>query len=651
MAIVTVAGVWGATFGGEWPIESHSGRNVAANLFRTPAAGDLDGDGDLDVVATLDGGYVRWFENPYVGGPWPSHWIGISPGGNPIQVGDVNGDSHLDLVVGGDALTVWINSGDHPPAFSLLTVSTLPFNRFALVRSATGGADLVAASDTLPLTLFTNGGGLTPSFSSEEIGGTAAAVAGGDFDGDGAAEFASADGSLILWWEDQGLATPRFVSHPVYAAGAGLLAAGDVDGDGRLDLVSDALGKTSFHGNEGGSPLAWKYGVVRESAPVGGISVSDIDGDGDGDVLTCYDIILNSEGSWSAVRLQQDQFFTAIGWSASTRYGLMIGADFDGDGFRDIMSTKAYQWRQGALVPPIPFETGWDATLLARRNNSDLLIASATFADSSGDGIVTPGEPGDLVVGIVSQAAATIEDVSAEATCSNPRVSVEPGPHSLAAIGALMPAEIRIPFTTDAEATLGAQISAEVTLRWRNQIRMAPSETRTFGFFSHESAAAEESPEAAIPDNDPNGLTRTLDIDAPGGAITAVHVDLDISHPYRGEVLITLTHPGGAMATLFNRPGEVGADIRLTVDTNAFNGLPASGTYTLKIVDSGPGDVGTLNRWVLRVDNDVLRATAWQPEQILSALEGDDGGELVLDLNHDGRIDVADLVTLINARR
>jgi subtilisin-like proprotein convertase family protein len=632
-------------FGDRLPIETHTSNNA----YRIPAAGDLDGDGDADAVATLANGNIWWCENPGPAGPWPRRSVGSSAGATTVLVGDINGDGHLDIVVGGGALTVFLNSGDSPPTFSPLPISTRAFDRVALVGSVTGsGEDIVAGSPTLPLVLFTNSGDLTPSFASEEISTPVSALTTGDFDGDGRVDFATGDAAQILWWRDGGAASPRFTSHLVYAWGAGLLGAGDVNGDGAVDLVSDAQGQTALHENNGGSPLTWKFKTIIATRPLKSIYVGDMDGDGDGDVLTYSHLLLNFGDTWSETLMEEDEHHSSSMAVVDFVCSPMIGVDLDGDGFRDILAAYSDSWR---------YLSGWDwiygyeMVLFWARNHSDLSIASAEFADISGDGVISPGEPGALVAMIRSDAVPAIEDVAVSAVSGGSLVSIEPGPHMIPSVPGSGEAEVRIPFTTDAGASLGQAISAELTLQWRNQTRPGPPAGGAFGFVSHEQADAQEDPAATIPDNDPAGLTRTLDIDILGGTITAITVDLDIAHPYRGEVFVTLQHPQGATSTVFNHPGEVGADILGTFPVSAFNGLPASGTYTLKIVDSGPGDLGKLNHWALHVQCDALRDTPWRPEQIAAQLTGEAVDPwVVFDLNHDGVVDVADLVWLIGPR-
>ena len=58
-----------------------------------------------------------------------------------------------------------------------------------------------------------------------------------------------------------------------------------------------------------------------------------------------------------------------------------------------------------------------------------------------------------------------------------------------------------------------------------------------------------------IPDNDPGGVTSTLEIDSQG-SIADLRVHLLVSHTYVGDLIATLTHVDtGTSTVLFDRPG------------------------------------------------------------------------------------------------
>ena len=107
------------------------------------------------------------------------------------------------------------------------------------------------------------------------------------------------------------------------------------------------------------------------------------------------------------------------------------------------------------------------------------------------------------------------------------------------------------------------------------------------------------SPAAGIPDNTPAGLTSEIVI-ADAGAISSLAVDLDVTHPYRGDLVVRLEHAGRTV-TLLDRAGGADDNIQQTFSLADFNGTDAAGPWRLTVVDTAGSDVGTLNRWSVRI--------------------------------------------------
>lgn len=176
------------------------------------------------------------------------------------------------------------------------------------------------------------------------------------------------------------------------------------------------------------------------------------------------------------------------------------------------------------------------------------------------------------------------------------------------------------------------------------------------------------SPGAAIPDNtpDPGGLVDTITIGATSGTVTDVVVDVQITHTWAGDLILTLESPGGAASTtLMVRPGVPattfgcsGDDIDTTfsdagaVTTESvcldlpaidagpylaqsddagtsvslaatFAGVNATGDWTLTVTDNASGDTGTLDSWTitisgptLGVEDNALQAFEYYPNPV-----------------------------------
>ena len=102
-----------------------------------------------------------------------------------------------------------------------------------------------------------------------------------------------------------------------------------------------------------------------------------------------------------------------------------------------------------------------------------------------------------------------------------------------------------------------------------------------------------------IPDNEPQGVVRVVDVPDSLNA-KSIGLDLQIAHTWIGDLRVTLEHDGVEVAVWKNTGGD-SHDLRQTVQLKKFAGTDVKGRWTLLVVDSGPGDVGTLESWALDV--------------------------------------------------
>ncbi len=109
----------------------------------------------------------------------------------------------------------------------------------------------------------------------------------------------------------------------------------------------------------------------------------------------------------------------------------------------------------------------------------------------------------------------------------------------------------------------------------------------------------EQTESAAIPDNDPAGVTSTLTIEDDVTA-ASLKLELDITHTWVGDLTVTLSHDG-IDEVLWSREGGSDDNIQQTFQLHAFDGKSIKGTWTLKVVDSASRDLGTINSWALEV--------------------------------------------------
>ncbi len=107
----------------------------------------------------------------------------------------------------------------------------------------------------------------------------------------------------------------------------------------------------------------------------------------------------------------------------------------------------------------------------------------------------------------------------------------------------------------------------------------------------------------SIPDR--STITSTITVSGQPGSLrlNTVNLQLDVSHTYVGDLLITLQPPSGRSITLWNRAGKSQNSIVIDQAISSKRKVRPNGQWKITIKDKASNDIGTLNSWSLTFPN------------------------------------------------
>jgi len=108
----------------------------------------------------------------------------------------------------------------------------------------------------------------------------------------------------------------------------------------------------------------------------------------------------------------------------------------------------------------------------------------------------------------------------------------------------------------------------------------------------------------AIPDNNPVGVNAVINVATPGLTVQHVTVDVNLTHTFRGDLIIQVIAPNGQISTLSNLAGGAADDFITTgqdISASFTVGSPATGVWRLFVRDLAGADIGTINLFRLSI--------------------------------------------------
>ena len=315
---------------------------------------DIDNDGDNDVVISgQNANSIAWYKNLDGEGTFGSvqYITQALTFTQSLSIADLDGDGDLDVLAtsSSDNKVVWYKNLDGEGAFSSeIIIATGVLNpKQAIASDIDGliGKDvIIALRDENRIIWYRNLNGMGSFINQQNVSVeptgvfTIDAI---DIDGDGDNDIISnsPNNYSLYWYKNNGLGIfeTHFITNDTF--GASLVTGKDIDGDGDNDLVIFEAGgdKISWFENLDGLGSFSIKKVIANIYRPSDIFVSDIDNDGDLDILTTF--VGDGKIAWFKNLDGAGTFSNRIiidDYASSS----IVGADIDGDGYKDVVTAN-----------------------------------------------------------------------------------------------------------------------------------------------------------------------------------------------------------------------------------------------------------------------------------------------------------------------
>jgi hypothetical protein len=264
---------------------------ITTHSTRSIALGDVDGDGDLDMITGNYGDNNQLHVNS--GNGSFSAVLDLSPDTlqtTSVALGDIDNDGDLDLVTGNYGERNRVYSNDGSGNFTGYNISNDSYQ----TRSVTladidedGDLDMVAGNSNQQNRIYLNNGGSFAGEAQSLISSPTESVVVGDVDGDGHPDIIAGNNNqkIRLYLNN---ATTGFHAQDLStdAMNSRTVALGDLDGDSDLDIVVGNSNQTNrIYFNEGNNSFS-SQDLSPNTRSTFSIALGDLDGDGSLDMVT-----------------------------------------------------------------------------------------------------------------------------------------------------------------------------------------------------------------------------------------------------------------------------------------------------------------------------------------------------------------------------
>lgn len=362
------------------------------------AVGDYDGDGDMDLATTVDGpDRVQFLVNDGTGAFSAGISVNLPASSSPgdVVAGDLDGDGDIDLAVAlkdNHSIIAVINNGG---SFSLGAETSVGDNPRGLdIADMDNDGDLdlaIANRDSNNASVLWNQGNATFMVVTVSVGEEPRGATFGDFDNDGDLDVAVSNHDTrdisILVNQGKGVVIESTVLAVNQQVRPERLIAADLDGDGDDDIAVATNGNgfefASVFLNNGGS-FSGPFDYPSGGQDTGDIIAADFDCDGMMDLATAN----KDSGNVSFLRnIGGGVFGAATVMSAGAEPEELGAGDFDGDGDTDLAvanrssnDLSVFINQTCAPIEPCPWDLDADGVV----STGDLIVLLGSWGNPYG---------------------------------------------------------------------------------------------------------------------------------------------------------------------------------------------------------------------------------------------------------------------------